>query len=771
VLPAGTSLGPYKILAPLGAGGMGEVYSAHDSRLGRDVAIKVLPQHLAATPEVRARFEREARTISQLNHPHICTLHDVGHQDGIDYLVMELLEGETLAHRLERGALPVAEVVGLGRRAAVAIALGALGVAACVPGVRGETPQEWARTAAVTEVEQRIAADDFFGMFLVARRALAIDPAEPSIRQAWYDYTGECVINSDPPDAEVAFARYAPGSAEWVPIGRTPLKGARVPMGVLRWRLIKPGYDTLEVAQADDLLEFRLCPKGTSPPGMVLVPHATLEVESSLEEVEIPDFWLDRYEVTNREYQVFVDSGGYRRREFWTVPFLKDGKTLSWKAAMSEFRDATGQPGPSTWKRGHCRAGQEDFPVGGVSWYEAAAYAAFTGKRLPTAYHWYRASGAFGVYSEFITLGNYSARGAVKIGSTGALGPYGTCDLAGNVKEWCWNGATGGPRYILGGGWNEPPWTYRDQDMQSPFERRASFGFRCMRQGTPIEPRFLADVASFERDPASLIPVGQAEFEGYAHLFDYDHVPLEARVDSVDDAHPEWHRERISIRTPYDDERLPIDLFLPKTAKPPFQILLVFPGADAFSNIPSERKLLRRIDSFVRGGRALAYPIYNGTYERRWPSGTTLRDRMLRRSTELRRTLDYLETRPDIDSAKVAFYGLSFGSWLAPIFLAEEPRFRAAILWAGGFETAAMPPEFDPVNYAPRVTLPVLMVNGREDFDFPYATAQVPMFKMLGTPEGKKRHLVFEGGHNMMHPQPADKAMLHWLDEQFGPVR
>jgi TolB-like protein/Flp pilus assembly protein TadD len=121
MLAAGTSLGPYKILAPLGAGGMGEVYRAHDTRLGRDVAIKVLPSHLAAAPEVRARFEREARTISQLNHPHICTLFDVGREGETDYLVMELVEGETLAHRLEKGPLPVADVLSLGRQIAEAL--------------------------------------------------------------------------------------------------------------------------------------------------------------------------------------------------------------------------------------------------------------------------------------------------------------------------------------------------------------------------------------------------------------------------------------------------------------------------------------------------------------------------------------------------------------------------------------------------------------------------------------------------------------------------
>jgi eukaryotic-like serine/threonine-protein kinase len=102
-LTSGTKLGPYEILSPLGAGGMGEVYRARDTRLDRSVAVKILPSHLSEDPEAKQRFDREARTISSLNHPNICTLHDVGHQDGVDYLVMEYLEGQTLADRLARG--------------------------------------------------------------------------------------------------------------------------------------------------------------------------------------------------------------------------------------------------------------------------------------------------------------------------------------------------------------------------------------------------------------------------------------------------------------------------------------------------------------------------------------------------------------------------------------------------------------------------------------------------------------------------------------------
>ena len=120
-LAGGTKLGPYEIVAPLGAGGMGEVYRARDARLARDVAVKVLPQHLSAEPEVRARFEREAKTVSSLNHPNICTLFDVGREGDTDYLVMELVEGETLAARLAKGALPMAEVLRLGGQIADAL--------------------------------------------------------------------------------------------------------------------------------------------------------------------------------------------------------------------------------------------------------------------------------------------------------------------------------------------------------------------------------------------------------------------------------------------------------------------------------------------------------------------------------------------------------------------------------------------------------------------------------------------------------------------------
>jgi eukaryotic-like serine/threonine-protein kinase len=121
MIQAGSRLGPYEIIAPLGAGRMGEVWRGRDTRLDRSVAIKVLPAHLSSNPQLRERFDREARAISSLNDPHICTLYDVGHQDGIDYLVMELVEGETLAERLTKGPLPLDQVLRYGIEIAQAL--------------------------------------------------------------------------------------------------------------------------------------------------------------------------------------------------------------------------------------------------------------------------------------------------------------------------------------------------------------------------------------------------------------------------------------------------------------------------------------------------------------------------------------------------------------------------------------------------------------------------------------------------------------------------
>jgi TolB-like protein/Tfp pilus assembly protein PilF/dienelactone hydrolase len=663
------------------------------------------------------------------------------------------------------------------RWAAVAIggvAVGALALGALAWTRVHDSRVRWARETAPAEIERLQQSNDLIGAFLLARKALAVAPHDSRLKQTWTNLVARETIASDPSGASVEIRAYLGEGKRWTSLGTTPIEDAEFPFGQLRWRLTKAGYDPLEVARGVGDLEFRLVPAGSAAPGMVLVPRGSFQLESTNEEVQLPDYWLDRYEATNREYKAFVDAGGYVKREFWKEPFVKDGRALSWEQAMAEFRDTTGRPGPATWEFGTYPEGRGDFPVNGVSWYEAAAYAAFAGKQLPTVYHWYRAAGASGLFSDILAASNFSGKGPARVGSSGGLGPYGTYDMAGNVKEWCRNLATNGRRYLLGGGWDEPTYMFEDEDARPPFDRQATFGFRCMKQREPVAPHLTAQIATLERDTSAIKPVGEDLFNAYRTLYGYDPSPLDARVESVDDGNPAWRQERVSIRAAYGDEWLPIRLFLPKNATPPYQPVVLFPGSNAVVERSSRDLDLQYADFLVRSGRALVYPIYKGTYERRVPGPkgpNLLRDVMIDRGKDIRRTVDYLATRSDIDSSRLAFEGISLGASLAPIFLVVEPRFRTAVLLSGGFETWNLPPEVDPVNFAPHVKVPVLMVNGREDFDLPYATAQLPMFRMLGTPVAEKRHVVFEGGHIPRDPQEAIKVVIEWLDDHLGAPR
>ena len=194
---------------------------------------------------------------------------------------------------------------------------------------------------------------------------------------------------------------------------------------------------------------------------MVWVPGitelGTIQTDPASAPEKTSAFWLDRNEVTNREFKEFVDKGGYQKREYWKHAFAKEGKALTWEQAMAEFRDATGRPGPAAWQLGTYKEGEADFPVGGVSWYEAAAYAEFAGKSLPTVYHWFRAA-AIGSLSDILNFSNFAGQGPAQTEMNRGLGRFGTYDMAGNVQEWVFNPA-GQLRYTLGGAWDTPKYS------------------------------------------------------------------------------------------------------------------------------------------------------------------------------------------------------------------------------------------------------------------------------------------------------------------------
>jgi eukaryotic-like serine/threonine-protein kinase len=498
-------------------------------------------------------------------------------------------------------------------RAAVSVVL-VLGIVNSVRWWQGSSRVRWARNVAVPEIERLVDRDDYDGAYRLAREALGVLPDDPRLKQIWTNITFPLTIESNPPGADVSIRGYLADAMEWIPLGRTPLAGVRMPIGALRVRVTKEGLAPIE--SEGPAVNYKLDPPASVVPGMVRVAAATTTVGPTTAAVK--DFWIDKFEVTNRQYKEFVDHGGYRSREYWKEPFVDDGRTVSWESAMAVFRDTTGRPGPSTWELGTYPEGQEDMPVGGVSWYEAAAYAAFAGKQLPTAFHWRAAAGFNSPIensADIVLVSNFTGKGPSRVGSYKGLGPAGTYDMAGNVKEWCWNEGAGGRRYILGAGWNEASYNFLDFDAQAPFQRSVAYGIRLMKEIEPSDAAAGAAIPALVRDFSKEVPVDAATFDVFRGLYSYDTTPLNVMLEGTEDA-TAWRKETVSYDAPYGKERIRAYLYVPKNARPPYQTVLYFPGGDATLLRSSRDLSLLLVDFVIRSGRALLFPVYKGTYER-----------------------------------------------------------------------------------------------------------------------------------------------------------
>jgi dienelactone hydrolase len=489
--------------------------------------------------------------------------------------------------------------------------------------------------------------------------------------------------------------------------------------------------------------------------------------------VSIPGFWIDRYEVSNRQFQEFVSAGGYQKREYWTQPFVKNGRPVSRDEAMSTFHDLTGRPGPANWTLGAYPDGAAELPAAGVSWYEAMAYAEFAGKLIPTVYEWRRAA-PLDANADVVLMSNFSGKALSPIGLHRGMTAFGAYDMAGNVKEWTVN-ASGMLRYALGGAWDDSPYMYQDDDALDPFWRTVSMGFRTVKRLTQPPP---ASFAALEHrggnHPARVAkPVDDQAYRLLANLHRYQPSALDARVEHTDNSPLLWIHETVSFKAAYANDRVIAHLFLPRNAVPPYQTVIVLGGAGI--------ETVKRVEDFgfpyeflMRSGRAVMIPAFWGTLDR----GPSLRnlpaneeiDRAIRWSRDLGRSIDYLQTRADIDAARLGFYAISWGASHTPRLLAVETRLKAAALLSGGL-SAVQPPEVDSWNFAPRYRVPTLMVNGREDFAFPFETNQKLLFDALGTPAADKRLVLYEGGHRNPVTRPDLLGeILTWFDRYLGPV-
>jgi len=456
---------------------------------------------------------------------------------------------------------------------------------------------QWARTEALSRIAQLIEQEKFGEAYAAGVQAEKYIPDDTMLSKFWPKISWLASIRTTPPGVTVFRRNYSSPDNAWELVGRSPIEKHRLPLVDSQWRFEMKGFAAAErstVVLFGDVLpstsvSVTMDEKGQAPAGMVHqtecfgpsgfgslrdTPATLLGLPGFEDRPAIPlgDYWIDRYEVTNRQFKNFLEQGGYAKREYWKHEFRQDARTLSWEEAMALFRDRTGRPGPATWEVGDYPRGQEDFPVSGVSWYEAAAYAEFAGKSLPTIYHWATAASPCASAS-IMPASNFGGRGPAPVGSFGGMSWSGAYDMGGNVKEWCWNEAGSGRRYILGGAWDEPVYMFNDADARPALERSPNFGFRCAKYGS-------AGIVGKARDPVTLQardfnrekPVSDALFRVYKSLFSYDKTPLHPVVESVEET-DDWKREKITFAAAYGNERVISYLFLPKKWQPPFRLL------------------------------------------------------------------------------------------------------------------------------------------------------------------------------------------------------
>ncbi len=638
----------------------------------------------------------------------------------------------------------------------------------------------WAREQAPAQFDELIAAQKPLAAQAILSRAQQIFPGDAPLAQLAAAHTVKTSVTSTPSNAKVEIQDYLTPDGPWHILGNTPLRNVAMPKGYFRWRVSAPGAGELVTApETNAEMNFPLEAAHNAPAGMGYAAASTwgdyLAFIGWVGPYELPAFYIDRLEVTNREYQAFVDAGGYDKPAYWPSELAKANPA----PPSAQFRDITGRPGPATWVAGHFPEGKADFPVSGVSWYEASAYAAYADKQLPVLAQWYSAAPP-DVAAYTVQLSNLSTSSLATAGAAKGIGPFGTDDMAGNVREWVANPVDNKLHFILGGSWQSPAYLYSSPEALSPFDRSPANGVRCVRNLGPLGSA-AAPVTHLARDFTHFKPVPDEVFRAYTLLYRYNNqAPLNVEDGGTVRETQDWREEKISFDAAYNGERMSAYLFLPKTVKPPYQTILFFPSARV-TEIPSSeggRELgdIKFFDYILQSGRAVMYPIYEETYERRLKNSMPGASQPLQLTTnwykDAARTLDYLATRPDIDNTRLGYLGVSMGSADGAILVSLlQPRLKTAIFLDGGYFLDRPTPGGDQAEFVSRIRIPTLMVNGRYDFTFPLEQAQNPFFAMLSTPAADKSHVVLDTPHDVTQQRPQlVHAVLDWLDRYLGHI-
>ena len=652
----------------------------------------------------------------------------------------------------------------------------------------------WVNNFMLPQVQDFISKDDNVAAWLTSSRINSFAPFFSTISGEDENISALANIRTQQDGVSVSWKAYGQVD-DWRFLGKTPLKPTRLPRGILKFKLEKEGYETTYFSSSNPSLKFynspfdpgwnlepiNLQPQGSVPNGMIYIQGGNFVpalTGSGVDPVFLHPFYIDKFEVTNKDYKEFLDAGGYSNSQYWVeMDFIKDGIALSFEEAKKMMVDSTGMTGPAGWEVGTYLQGTENYPVTGISWYEALAFARYKGNILPPMYHWAKA--AFPpdeivspISPKLLKRANFSKEKITNVGQ--GEGAYGTFDMAGNAKEWVWN-IFGGRGLTLGGAFDEPTYLASQTAPEPRMNRSLKNGFRTVRLinprdlnpfGDPIETQAPKDLSYYK-------PMSEEVFNVYARSYQVSSSRPKHTEVYIDDSHPVWIKEKISLDVGYNNETMDVLIFKPKNSFGPSSPVIIHPGANYYTTPPEIDDVNPgefSLDFLIKSGKTLVWPAWKGSLNR-MPENRSSNEDTLRRFRsqfiawvdDTDKTLDYLETRSDIDSNNIFYLGMSYGALFNTHTLLFEDRYKGAILYVGGaFPT--YPPLVDGINHLPRIKTPFLMLNGEQDYLVPKSAANF-FFQSTGTPSEDKKIIFYDSGHWPLPRNQMIKETLSFIDQ------
>ena len=571
-------------------------------------------------------------------------------------------------------------------------------------------------------------------------------------------------------------------------LGKTPLDSFRVPYS-RNSHILKLVHNGIEYLQKPRLNHNYKFPDKTIniPEGhkVFLGSNARMFLQGiNFKEINLNPFSISKNEVTNKEYQKFMDSGGYDNPSYWDFPFEIDGVIYDFNSSIQKFTDKYGKKGPSNWSYGKFPSGLDNHPVTGISWFEARAYAKYSNLSLPNVYQWLYSSGisdrenVFVINQSISEQSNYNSIQTRPVDNS--LGSYNELNnIGGNVKEWATNpyGNKKTKFSILGGSYLEPSYTFNNYYSQSPFDRSLGNGIRLLKNLTNEVSKFDNEIIpEFQRDFSKLSDVSDDVFEIFKNQFDYNDKPLNSTTTNLDGYQDGYTVQKFEMETTYEsDEKLFGYIIYSNEFKNKYNPIIEFPNASSIGNNDDSflpERLLNNFKYLIDEGYAIIHPIYHNTYSREkthntfWPDDSeNYKNTIIKIGQDFRRSIDYIETRKDFNINNLSYFGGSWGSTTSNYLLAIDERVKSAFLLVGGLMMQKSKNEVEAHYYLRRIKTPILHIIGKLDGIFGYGESYLPWKDLVGTEPENLKTIEYD---NFGHGIPKDtiiKYHQNWIEK------